>query len=307
MKKILVIGGTRPEIIKLAPLILFAKEKFKNKIEIKFCCTQQHFSLANSMLLLFNLRSEFSLKLMKSNQTLDYISQKIFEKLPKIFEKFLPNIVIVQGDTTTAMITSLCAFHNKIPVAHVESGLRSFDLFSPFPEEANRKIISSIATYNFTPTEISRQNLLDENISENKIFITGNTIIDSINLIRRKNNLDNLISISNKIRKPFILITSHRRESIGIDLKNICEAIKISAKKNPRYQFIFPIHLNPKVRKIVFAILKNLENVLLIEPLDYIKFLTLIKHCEFIVTDSGGIQEEAPSFKKYCIVVRNHT
>lgn len=308
MKSLLILAGTRPEIIKIAPIILKAIEiSFSNRVNVKLCLTGQHQTMANEALEIFGIEANTNLEIMKPNQTLNEISQSVFERLPKVLDEFSPSAIIVQGDTTTAAISSLCAFNKKIPVAHVEAGLRSFNLDAPFPEEANRKIISTIASYNFCPTNTAKENLLRESISPNTIHVTGNTIVDAIKIISEKHSLDDLASIHSSIRKPFVLITAHRRESFGEGFQHICEAIKLCAEKFPSHQFVYPVHLNPNVQEPVHKLLKNLPNVLLIEPVSYLKLLTLLKHCEFTLTDSGGIQEEAPSFGKYCIVMRDVT
>jgi UDP-N-acetylglucosamine 2-epimerase (non-hydrolysing) len=308
VKTIFLIAGTRPEIIKIAPLILKAKENsFAKKVQVKFCFTGQHKTMAEEAMEIFGITPDANLGIMKPNQTLNEISQSVFERLPKILYDFSPDCVLVQGDTTTAAISALCAFNKKISVGHIEAGLRSFNLSAPFPEEANRKIISAIASYNFCPTENAKQNLLRESISKKSLFVTGNTIVDAINIISKKYFLDDIESIHSSISKPFVLTTAHRRESFGGGFQHICEAIKECAEKFSTHQFIYPVHLNPNVQEPVFKFLKNLPNVLLIEPLSYLKLLTLLKHCEFVLTDSGGIQEEAPSFGKYCIVMRDVT
>ncbi|MBS4027442.1 MAG: UDP-N-acetylglucosamine 2-epimerase (non-hydrolyzing) [Ignavibacteriales bacterium] len=308
MLKVLIIAGTRPEIIKIAPILLKAKENsFSKKVNVKFCFTGQHKTMAKEAMEIFGIAPDANLELMKPNQTLNDISQSVFECLPKVLDEFSPDCVLVQGDTTTAAISALCTLNIKISIGHIEAGLRSFNLASPFPEEANRKIISAIASYNFCPTENAKQNLLRESVAEKSLFVTGNTIVDAIKIISKKHKLDNVTSIHSSIRKPFILITAHRRESFGEGFQNICEAIKDCAEKFSTHQFIYPVHLNPNVKEPVYKLLKNLSNVLLIEPISYLRLLTLLKHCEFVLTDSGGIQEEAPSFGKYCIVMREVT
>jgi UDP-N-acetylglucosamine 2-epimerase (non-hydrolysing) len=304
----LLIAGTRPEIIKIAPLILKAKENsFAKKVQVKFCFTGQHKTMAEEAMDIFGIAPDANFEMMKPNQTLNDISQAVFERLPKVLDEFSPDCILVQGDTTTAAISALCAFYKKISIGHIEAGLRSFNLDSPFPEEANRKIISAIASYNFCPTENAKQNLLRESLSKKNLFVTGNTIVDAINIISKQYSLDDVKSVHLSIQKPFVLITAHRRESFGEGFQNICNAIKDCAEKFPTHQFIYPVHLNPNVQEPVFKVLKNFSNVLLIEPVSYLKLLTLLKHCEFVLTDSGGIQEEAPSFGKYCIVMRDVT
>ena len=263
--------------------------------------------MAQEALLIFEIGADFDLEIMKPNQSLNDIAKSVFEKLPKILNEYNPDVVLVQGDTTTAAVSAMCAFNLKIPVGHIEAGLRSFNLESPFPEEANRKIINTFSTFNFAPTLSAKNNLLSESVHKNNIYTVGNTIVDAFKIISKNNSLDDLANTNSLIRKPFILITAHRRESFGDGFKNICEAIKKSAEDFPEYQFIYPVHLNPNVKEPVNKTLGNLQNVLLMEPVSYLNLLTLLKNCEFVLTDSGGIQEEAPSFEKFCIVMRDVT
>ena len=308
MLKILLIAGTRPEIIKLAPVFIAAKNrKYRNKIKIEFCYTGQHKKMAEDALSIFNIKPDINLSIMKVGQTIDHVASEIFKKLPKIFKKVNPDVVLVQGDTTTAAMSAICTFQNKIPVGHIEAGLRSFDINSPFPEEFNRLAISRIAKYNFCPTKNSNQNLISEGVDKKSLFITGNTVVDALKIVTKKNKLNQLDKIHLKIKKPFVLITAHRRESFGKGFKNICIAIKKSAIKFPNIQFIYPVHLNPNVQKPVHEILGNNSNILLLQPVNYLELLTLLKNSLFVLTDSGGIQEEAPSFNKYCIVMRDVT
>jgi UDP-N-acetylglucosamine 2-epimerase (non-hydrolysing) len=218
-----------------------------------------------------------------------------------------PDVVFVQGDTTSAAASALCAFNKKIPVGHVEAGLRSFDLDAPYPEECNRRVISCFATYNFCPTRSARENLLSEAIPESRSYLTGNTIVDAMHRIINKNPLEDLHSIHPAIRDPFVLITAHRRESFGPGFENICTAIRECAAKFRDVQFVYPVHLNPNVQRPVQDLLKGLSNVFLLPPVSYLELLTLLKHSQFVLTDSGGIQEEAPTFGKYCIVMRDRT
>lgn len=308
MKKILVIAGTRPEIIKTAPLVLESrKNKYSKKIKVIYCFTGQHKKMAINALKVFGIKPDINLNLMAEGQTLDHVAAIIFQKLPKIFKIISPHIVVVQGDTTTAAAAAISAFHNKIPVAHIEAGLRSFNLNAPFPEEFNRRTISSFAKYNFCPTKNSKKNLINEKINPSTLFVTGNTVVDALEIISSKNNLDNVSKVNHKIKKPFVLITAHRRESFGEGFKNICNALKKSAVKFPQIQFVYPVHLNPNVQKPVYKILGKIPNIFLIEPVNYLELLTLLKNSLFVITDSGGIQEEAASFSKHCIVMREVT
>ncbi|MDA0986945.1 MAG: UDP-N-acetylglucosamine 2-epimerase (non-hydrolyzing) [Bacteroidetes bacterium] len=307
MKKILVIAGTRPEIIKLAPIIILAKQNYKNKIKIEFCFTGQHKKMAAVVLKFFNLKPNYILSIMQDSQSIDNIASQVFNKMPKIFESAKPEVVIVQGDTTTAVMSAICAFQNKIPIAHVEAGLRTYNYNSPFPEEFNRKTISTISNYNFCPTIKSKNNLLKEGIIKSKIYLVGNTVVDAIKIIINKNRNLKLTEKNRNIKSPYILITAHRRESFGKEFENICFAIKESALKNPNINFVYPVHLNPNVQKPVKNILEKIKNIILIEPVNYLQLLTLIKNSLFVLTDSGGIQEEAPSFNKFTIVMRKFT
>jgi UDP-N-acetylglucosamine 2-epimerase (non-hydrolysing) len=307
MRQILIVAGTRPEIIKIAPIILYAKHHGADRLHVKLCLTGQHQSMAQEALSIFEIEPDADLEIMRHNQTLNDISRAVYERLPQVLERFAPDVLLVQGDTTTAAVSALCAFNMKIPVGHVEAGLRSFNLEAPYPEECNRRIISCLATYNFCPTDAARDNLRKESAREDTLFVTGNTIVDAIHVIRENKILDDLASVHADVKEPFVLITAHRRESFGEGFKNICTAIRECALSFKDYQFIYPVHLNPNVQEPVHALLKDLPNVLLIRPVPYLQLLTLLKHCTFVLTDSGGIQEEAPSFGKYCIVMRDVT
>lgn len=307
MKKILIVAGTRPEVIKLAPVILSAKSEFASRIRIQLCLTGQHQTMADEALSIFGIKEDYNLRIMAPGQTLNDVSKVVFERLPAVLEEVRPDVVMVQGDTTTASISALCSFNMKVAVAHVEAGLRSFDLSAPFPEEMNRKIISSTARYNFCPTESARLNLVHESVPDETIEVTGNTIVDALRIISAKQNLDNMSNIHQSIRKPFVLVTAHRRESFGVGIKNICEALKTCALQYPDFQFVYPVHLNPNINKPVREMLNGIPNVILLPPVSYLELLTLLKNCELALSDSGGIQEEAPSFGKYCIVMRSVT
>jgi len=307
LKTILIVAGTRPEIIKVAPLVLSARELFQNKLQVKLCATGQHQSMAEEALRIFGITPDIELDVMRPNQTLNQIADVVFELLPPVLESIRPDVVVVQGDTTTAAVSAICAFNMKLPVAHVEAGLRTLDLDAPYPEECNRKLIGCFATYNFCPTETARSNLRKESVQEQRLHLTGNTIVDAIRRITAHHALDNLGTIHPGLRSPFVLITAHRRESFGKGFEDLCAAIKECALKHQDVQFVYPVHLNPNVRGPVERILNGLPNVLLLSPVSYLKLLTLQKHCLFILTDSGGIQEEAPSFGKYCIVLRDRT
>ena len=311
-KKILISFGTRPEAIKLAKLI-YQLKKNKNFI-IKICLSGQHDEMLYQVLNLYKIKPDYDLKVMKTNQTLNLLASKILKKLNNVLISFKPDLLLVHGDTTTAYISSLAAFQNKIKVGHIEAGLRTYNLQSPYPEEFNRKSIGVIADINYAPTKTSVENLKRENISNNKIIFTGNTIIDTLKysnkiLLNNKKILDKIKKrfsyINNK--KKLILVTSHRRENYGEGIENICSALKEIVKKNHNIEIIFPVHLNPKINQIVNNKLGNIKNIYLVNPLDYFSFIYLMKLSYLILTDSGGIQEEAPYFNKPVLVLRNET
>jgi UDP-N-acetylglucosamine 2-epimerase (non-hydrolysing) len=305
LKNILVIAGTRPEIIKTVPVVLEARKR--KDINVKYCLTGQHKTMALEALSIFGIQPDADLEIMRPNQTLNDIASSVFEKIPKIFEQLKPDVVMVQGDTTTAAMVSLAAFNMKIPVAHIEAGLRTFNLNAPYPEEANRRLIGVVASYNLCPTEMSRENLRKERAAENTLSVVGNTVVDALELIKSKYPLDDVKKVHPDVQSPFVLITAHRRESFGGGFENICTAIKKCAERFPQHQFIYPVHLNPNVKGPVHELLAGIPNVKLIPPVPYLELLTLLKNCELVLTDSGGIQEEAPSFGKHCIVMREVT
>ncbi len=313
MKKIniLISFGTRPEGIKLAPIIKCIENQ-KDKFNLKVCSTGQHKEMLNQVLSLFEIKPDIFLNLMTENQTLSLLSSKLFKKMEKVIADTNPDIVLVQGDTTTAFLTALIAFYNKIKVGHVEAGLRTYDKYNPFPEEINRQLISKVADFNFTPTEKSFSNLLSEGIDSKTIFITGNTIVDSLIWMSKKIEKNKHKIESNEIFRKLkngkaILVTMHRRESFGKDIENICYALKTIASKYDDIKIVYPVHLNPNVRKPVFEILNGIDNIILTDPLDYESFVWLMYNSFFMVTDSGGVQEEAPTFKKPVLVIRNKT
>ncbi|MBI5464316.1 MAG: UDP-N-acetylglucosamine 2-epimerase (non-hydrolyzing) [Ignavibacteriales bacterium] len=307
LKRILIIAGTRPEIIKLAPVVLTAEAQFKKHVHIDLCITGQHQTMAQEAMSIFGLMPVDNLEIMKPDQSLNDISATVFERLPAIIQRRTPDVLMVQGDTTTAAMAALCSFNMRVPVAHVEAGLRSYNLDAPYPEELNRKVISCLAAYNFCPTDSSKANLVNEGIAEPTLHVTGNTVVDALFYLMRTQQLDRWNSIAPALQQPFVLITAHRRESFGDGFRNICEAIKEVALEFPRYHFVYPVHLNPNVVRPVHALLGNIHNVHLISPQPYLELVMLLKNCEFVLTDSGGIQEEAPSLGKYAIVMRDVT
>jgi len=308
MKKVIMIFGTRPEAIKLCPIILELR-KFPKIFNVIVCVTGQHKEMLEQVLRTFNITPEYDLKLMKKNQSLFKLTSSSLIKIGEVLEKENPNIVLVQGDTTTTFTAALAAFYRKIPVAHVEAGLRSGNNYSPFPEEMNRKIASLITKYHFAPTALNKNNLMREGINKDDIFITGNTVIDSLLWVKEKIRREKILykELNNiNFNKNIILVTGHRRENFGIKLDNICNALKIIANKYD-VEIVYPVHLNPNVKKHVYSILNNINNIKLISPLDYEPFVYLMDKCTLIITDSGGIQEEAPTFRKPILITRDVT
>ncbi len=317
MKTILFVFGTRPEAIKMAPILKLISQKNPN-FRTKVCVTAQHREMLDQILDLFQITPDFDLDIMKEKQELIGLSAKILVGMRNIYTSLSPDAVIVHGDTTTALIAAQAAFLSGIPVGHVEAGLRTYDLQAPFPEEFNRQIISKFANWHFAPTINSRNNLLSEGIKEEKIYVTGNTVIDALLDIRSKINQNEewtkklsiqLESLCKKeiFNKKYILITGHRRENFGEGFFEICHAIARLSKKFKDVNFIYPVHLNPKVQKPVNELLASLSNVILIPPQDYESFIFLLDRCFAVLTDSGGIQEEAPSLGKPVLVMREKT
>ena len=317
MKRILLVFGTRPEAIKMAPLIL-ALKKYPHLIETKICVTAQHRKMLDQVLDFFAIQPDYDLDIMQPNQDLYDVTGKILDSIKVVLSEYKPDIVFVHGDTTTAFITSLASFYNKTPVAHVEAGLRSGDLYSPWPEEANRKMITQLSQYHFAPTQKSKENLLRENVRKESIYVTGNTVIDALFLVVEHIENDKKLQyfLEKEITKvydaflkksKFILITGHRRENFGEGFLHICQAIKELAFMYPDIDFVYPVHLNPNVQKPVFDLLKEIDNIYLIQPMKYETFVYLMSKSYLILTDSGGIQEEAPSLGKPVLVMRENT
>ena len=303
LMNLLVIFGTRPEAIKLAPLILKLRQQFK----VKICVTGQHREMLDQVLSVFKINSDFDLNVMKTNQNLTTLTSGVLEGVHGVLEKEHVDWVIVQGDTTTSMAAAIAAFYKKINIAHVEAGLRTSEKFSPFPEEINRQLTSRLADIHFAPTEKNRDSLIQENIPPEKIFVTGNTVIDALQWVL-KNIPEPVWDLPfHPSDKRMILVTGHRRENFGEGFQNICKAIKTLAVKNPNVEFVYPVHLNPNVQKPVKTLLANQHNIHLIEPLDYQKFVHFMNRSYFILTDSGGVQEEAPSIGKPVLVMRDTT
>ncbi len=310
--KILLIFGTRPEAIKMCPLALKLIES--KQLDIKICVTAQHRHMLDQVLNIFNLVPDYDLDLMKPNQTLEWLTGAIIEGVAKVIGDFKPNLVLVHGDTTTSFSAALAAFYQKIDVGHVEAGLRTGDIHSPWPEEANRKLTATLTKLHFAPTASAAQNLQAEGYSADNIFVTGNTVIDALlktveftrqNKHNVAQQLQDLLPILSN--KKVILITGHRRENFGTGFKNICTALKIIAQTYPDIQLVYPVHLNPQVQQPVYDTLGQLSNFHLIEPLDYQSFISLMDLSDIILTDSGGIQEVAPSLNKPVLVFREKT
>ncbi|MCV3345718.1 UDP-N-acetylglucosamine 2-epimerase (non-hydrolyzing) [Campylobacter lari] len=315
MKKILVVFGTRPEAIKMAPLVKIMENR--NDIDFKICVTAQHRQMLDQILDVFDIKPDYDLNIMSENQDLYDITFKILCGMKNILNDFRPDVVLVHGDTTTASATALAAFYQKIKVAHVEAGLRTYNLYNPWPEEANRQIVGVLSDIHFTPTSKSAENLIKEGKDKKNIFVTGNTVVDALfymvekikNNIVFKTKILSFIENDYKIsdNRKFILVTGHRRENFGEGFLQICEALKTIAINNPNIDIIYPVHLNPNVQKPVKSILSDIANIYLINPLRYEEFVYLMSNCYFIITDSGGVQEEAPSLGKPVLVMRETT
>ncbi|PKG37523.1 non-hydrolyzing UDP-N-acetylglucosamine 2-epimerase [Psychromonas sp. Urea-02u-13] len=312
MKKILTVFGTRPEAIKMAPLV--HKLAAEQNLESKVCVTAQHREMLDQVLNLFEITPDYDLDIMKPGQDLFDVTGNILSGLKTVLEDFEPDVVLVHGDTTTTFSASLAAFYKQIKIGHVEAGLRTGNLYSPWPEEANRTLTGVLTHYHFAPTQGSKDNLIREHVAEDRIETTGNTVIDALLWVKEK--LDSDENISTELAKNFpfldenkklVLVTGHRRESFGGGFERICEALANIAKARPEVQILYPMHMNPNVREPVNRILSDLDNVFLIEPQDYLPFVYLMNRSYLIITDSGGVQEEAPSLGKPVLVMRDTT
>jgi len=312
MKKILVIFGTRPEAIKLAPIILELR-KHPN-VQVKVCVTAQHRQMLDQVLGLFEIVPDIDLGLMRPNQTLPELTAKVIAGMDTVIKKEKPDVVLVQGDTTTVMAAALAAFYNKVQVGHVEAGLRSYDIYSPFPEEMNRSVTTRLSSYHFAPTERAKNALLEEGISEKQIFVTGNSVIDALYMILKKPVPQGAKDILNRTglyendnARKMILVTAHRRENFGERFEDICHGLKQLAERNQDVVIVYPVHLNPNVQEPVSRILKGIDRILLVEPVEYDVMVHMMNAATLILTDSGGIQEEAPSLGKPVLVMRVET
>ena len=322
MKKILLVFGTRPEAIKMAPLIIEFK-KYPNEFETRICVTGQHRQMLDQVLNLFEIVPDYDLDIMKSDQDLYDITSRVLLGMKEVFRKVQPDVVFVHGDTTTSTATALAAFYQQIPVAHVEAGLRTGNIYSPWPEEMNRQLTGRLASYHFAPTILSKNNLMLENVSDKMIHVTGNTVIDSLFWVLKKIDSDASVEKSvlqsldaagyntNRLNseRKIILITGHRRENFGTGFNNICKAINNLSETFKDVDFIYPMHLNPNVRNSINEVFdgKKTDNVFLIEPLEYLPFIYLMNKSYLLLTDSGGIQEEAPGLGKPVLVMRDTT
>ncbi|WP_218354457.1 non-hydrolyzing UDP-N-acetylglucosamine 2-epimerase [Alteromonas lipotrueiana] len=310
--KVLTVFGTRPEAIKMAPLAI--KLAATDSIDARVCVTAQHREMLDQVLGLFNLVPDFDLNLMKPGQDLTDVTTGILQGMKKVFNEFRPDIVLVHGDTATTFATSLASYYQQIPVGHVEAGLRTGNIYSPWPEEANRKLTGALTSLHFAPTTKSQNNLIAESVPGKSVFVTGNTVIDALLDVTAKfDNDQNLLKqMQSKFdfideNKKLILVTGHRRESFGGGFERICAALAQTAKQHPECQILYPVHLNPNVQEPVNRLLKDITNVRLIEPQDYLPFVYLMNKAYVILTDSGGIQEEAPSLGKPVLVMRDTT
>ena len=322
MKTILLVFGTRPEAIKMAPLVKTLQaqpEKFRTIV----CVTAQHRQMLDQVLRIFDIAPDYDLDIMKPNQDLYDVTTRVLIGMRDVLNEVKPDVVLVHGDTTTSTAAALASFYQQIPVGHVEAGLRTYDIYSPWPEEMNRQLTGRIATYHFAPTPLAKHNLLRENVAENRIIVTGNTVIDALHIVTKRLAEDTELQQSvkgelaefgydvNRLnnRRKLVLITGHRRENFGEGFLNICHAIKNLAERYPDTDFVYPVHLNPNVRKPVFEILGDgaEKNIFLIEPLQYLPFVYMMERSYLILTDSGGVQEEAPGLGKPVLVMRNTT
>lgn len=322
MKTVLLVFGTRPEAIKMAPLVI-EFQKHSHDFKTIVCVTGQHREMLDQVLNLFHIQPHYDLNIMKQGQDLYDVTTKILTGMRNIFKEVRPDLVLVHGDTTTSTATALAAFYQQIPVGHVEAGLRTYNIYSPWPEEMNRQITGRIATYHFAPTALSKKNLINENIPEDKIVVTGNSVIDALHLVVTKIKKDKETSskIINTINangydanrlvngKKLVLITGHRRENFGYGFISMCKAIKRLTEQYPKVDFVYPMHLNPNVRKPIHEVFDGStpSNMFFIEALEYLEFIYLMEKCSIVLTDSGGIQEEAPGLGKPVLVMRNTT
>lgn len=306
MTKILCVVGTRPEAIKMAPVILALKKQ--PWAQVRVLATAQHRQMLDQVLAFFEIEADIDLNMMRPNQSLTTLTGRMLLDLDQVLLAEKPDVVLVQGDTTTVMTVSLACFYHRIPIGHVEAGLRTWDMQNPFPEEANRVLTGRLAQWHFAPTESSRENLLQEGVADQDIIVTGNTVIDALLMTAEKTlDLDAILGVQLDPHKRLVLITSHRRENFGEPFSNICRALHTLAERNPDVQFLYPVHPNPNVKDVAHAMLGASENIHLCEPLDYAPFVAAMKRAYLIISDSGGVQEEAPALAKPVLVLREET
>ncbi|WP_297905647.1 UDP-N-acetylglucosamine 2-epimerase (non-hydrolyzing) [uncultured Parabacteroides sp.] len=324
MKKVMLVFGTRPEAIKMAPLVK-EFQKYPEQVKTVVCVTGQHREMLDQVLGIFDIHPDYDLNVMKQGQDLYDVTARVLTGMRDVLKETQPDVVLVHGDTTTSTASALAAFYQQIPVAHIEAGLRTHNIYSPWPEEMNRQITGRIATYHFAPTSLSRQNLLNEGVKEWQVHVTGNTVIDALYWVVDKMKKDKTLDVmltgvlrnagydTNRLNgdRKLVLITGHRRENFGDGFINMCRAIKTLAEKYPETDFVYPMHLNPNVRKPIHEVfgenLSVLDNLFFIEPLEYLSFVYLMEKSDIVLTDSGGIQEEAPGLGKPVLVMRDTT
>lgn len=322
MKRVILAFGTRPEAIKMAPLVK-EFQKYPDQFDTIVCVTGQHREMLDQVLRIFNIQPQFDLNIMKPGQDLYDVTSRVMLGLRDVLKEAKPDIVLVHGDTTTSMAAALAAFYQQIPVGHVEAGLRTHNIYSPWPEEMNRQITGRIATFHFAPTQLSKENLKRENVSDNSIIVTGNTVIDALYWVVDKIKNDRILDLElasvlqdagyemNRLNngKRLVLITGHRRENFGEGFLSMCKAIKTLTEKYPEVDFVYPMHLNPNVRKPIREVFgeQHADNMFFIEPLEYLSFVYLMEKSTIVLTDSGGIQEEAPGLGKPVLVMRDTT
>lgn len=314
--KVMTVFGTRPEAIKMAPVVVGLQND--SDFESTVCVTAQHREMLDQVLDIFDIKPDFDLNVMKTNQAIEALTSRVLMGVGDVLKEAKPDLLLVHGDTTTCFAAALAAFYEKIPIGHIEAGLRTGDMYAPFPEEANRALTGRLARLHFAPTNTAKENLLKENTNPDHITVTGNTVIDALLIVRNQIQQEEKQrwidgfgeTLYNRITDPqrkLILITGHRRENFGQGFIDLCEAIKSLAIDHPTWDFVYPVHLNPNVQKPVKSILNGLDNVILIEPVEYLSFVWLLDRCDAVLTDSGGVQEEAPSMGKPVLVMRDVT
>lgn len=308
--KISIVIGTRPEAIKIVPIIKLIEAEYQDKFKYKLIVTGQHDTMLNQILDFFQIKPDYDLNLMKADQKLSELTASLLLSIGKILKKEQPDIVLIQGDTTTTFTGALSAFYHKIKIGHIEAGLRTYDKYQPFPEEINRHLIDIMADFCFAPTEKNKENLLKEDVNPDKIFVTGNTGIDTLYLVKEqyKDKLDSQLLQSNLYdNRKIILVTAHRRENFGENIRNICKSLLKISQEFPEYKIVYPVHKNPNIKNVVTSILSNKKNIILLPPLNHIEFVSILARSYLVLTDSGGVQEEGPVFGIPVLVMRGKT